>query len=477
MRVTRYSVPMPHEQPNILVIMSDEHDPRVSGCYGDRVVRTPRLDELASEGVTFDACCTTSPLCVPARLSFTAGQYISRVGAWNNSCRLPSPDGVTLPRVLAGAGYDPVLIGKQHYTKGWDYGFRVVGPQNRIDRIGRSDGRGHRRAADDTHVGIGGWASRSSDFRTGDTSEVLDHDRVVTEHACAFLGARRREDGPFFLFVGHIAPHFPLVVPEEYAAAYAGRVPEADVDDARLATLPLNYQHLRRGFGLVGADGQLQQRGRELYWGLTHWYDGQVGMILDALRASRVADNTVVIYTSDHGENKGDHGMWWKNCMYEHSVRVPLIVRDPRRWPGGQRRSGACSLVDVVRTITELGGAATPDDWDGDSLLPVLDRADAPWKDTAVSEYYGHNIASGFAMLRQGSWKYVYHTPMDADHGSERELYDLAADPGEWHNLAGEPDHAQRVAVMHRALVSELGEEPDATEQRCRHDYARGYDA
>ncbi|MEX0774232.1 MAG: sulfatase-like hydrolase/transferase [Phycisphaeraceae bacterium] len=464
------------DRPNILLIMSDEHDPAVTGCYGDRLVHTPHLDGLAAEGVTFDACCTNSPLCVPARLSFTAGQYISRVSAWNNGCRLPAPEYPSLPRVLAAAGYDPVLIGKQHYTAGWDYGFRVVGPQNHIDRVPKSDGRGGRRAPDDQNVHEKSWAARSAQFQVGDHSEVLDHDRVVTGHSADFLRRRRRQEGPFFLFAGYIAPHFPLTVPEAFAAPYRGQAPRADVTQAKLATLPLNYQHLRRGFGNVHADRQVEQIGRDLYWGLTHWFDDQVGQVLDALKQSDVADNTIVIYTADHGENKGDHGLWWKNCMYEHAARVPLIVHWPKRWSGGQRRGGACSLVDVVQTVADLAGGRTPEDWDGDSLTPLLDRADHAWKDLAVSEYYGHNIASGFAMLRQGAWKYVYHTTMGPGFGPQRELYDLTADAGEWTNLAAAPQQAGRVAQMHQSLVNELGADPEETELRCRHELARGYE-
>jgi choline-sulfatase len=130
----------------------------------------------------------------------------------------------------------------------------------------------------------------------------------------------------------------------------------------------------------------------------------------------------------------------------------------------------------VARTVVALGGGKTPKDWNGDSMVNWLDHPDARWKDRAVSEYYGHNIASGYAMIRLGPFKYVYHTAPDADHAAERELYDLAADPGELHNLAMKPDHAERVASMHAALVKELGEEPDTTEQRCRADYAKGYD-
>jgi choline-sulfatase len=183
----------------------------------------------------------------------------------------------------------------------------------------------------------------------------------------------------------------------------------------------------------------------------------------------------VVIYTTDHGENMGEHGLWWKNCMYQNASRIPLIVSWPARWKGGQRRTAACSLVDVVQTIAELGGAHVPEDWNGDSMLRWLDVPKMQWKDRAVSEYYAHNIASGYAMIRMGKYKYVYHTAADPAHPAEQELYDLQADPDEFNNLAGRAEYRERLAAMHKALVAEIGEDPDQTEQRCRADYARGY--
>ena len=147
----------------------------------------------------------------------------------------------------------------------------------------------------------------------------------------------------------------------------------------------------------------------------------------------------------------------------------------PQRWKGGQRRAGVCSSVDMVRTIAGIGGARVPDDWNGHSLLPVLDRPAARGPDMAVSQYYAHNIASGYAMLRTGDWKYVYHAIPDKDHPAERELYNLLDDPKEFRNLAKDPAHQPRVERMHAALVRELGEHPDESEQRCRADYAKGY--
>jgi choline-sulfatase len=131
--------------------------------------------------------------------------------------------------------------------------------------------------------------------------------------------------------------------------------------------------------------------------------------------------------------------------------------------------------VDVVQTVAGLGGADAPEDWDGDSMLPLLDDPKHGWKDFAVSQYYGHNIASGYAMIRSGQWKYVYHTPPRDDMQPERELYDIAADTGEFRNLAADPSQRDRIADLESRLVLELGEHPDETEQRSRAELAIGY--
>jgi choline-sulfatase len=462
------------DRPNILLILSDEHTAAITGCYGDRLVRTPSLDRLAADGIAFDAAYTPSPLCVPARLAFTAGKYVSRVGAWSNQSRLPSDDMPTLPHRLNAAGYESLLCGKMHYDATRRYGFRDWGDVPYVNQA-RKTGRIRRRDADDESVDTGSRDRRFADFHTGE-SFVLEQDRAVTAGTVDFLRGRRRDDRPFFFLAGYLAPHFPLIVPEPYHRMYAGKVPMPHVPAAHLADQPRNYRHLRRGFGVVEVDPEKVRLGRELYYGMVTWLDEQIAAVLDALADSDVADNTVVIYTTDHGEDLGEHGLWWKNCMYECAARVPLIVSWPARWAGGQRRTEACSLLDLGRTLGELGKADLPADWNGQSLLGSLDEAGAGSRDLAVSEYYGHNICSGFAMIRRGRYKYVYHARPDQQHGPERELYDLRADPGELTNLAGRPDQADRLAALHADLVAEVGEEPDETERRCREDIARGYD-
>ena len=459
-------------KPNILLIISDEHNAAVMGCAGDKVIRTPNIDALAKRGIVFDAAYTNSPLCAPSRLSFTAGKYASRVSAWSNNCWLPSDDIPSIARIMTAAGYDSGLCGKMHYDATRRYGFRDVG--GNMNRS-RKTGRGQRRDPDNL-AKRPGFSARFNQFRPADTGGVMPHDLAITRGTVEYLRSWKPADKPFFLIAGYLAPHFPLIVPQKYWDAYKDKVPMPEIPAGHLEGQVRNYKHLRVGFHLEHVPPEIVKKGRELYYGLTQWLDEQIGQVLTALAESHAAADTVVIYTSDHGENIGEHGLWWKNCVYDSAARVPLIASSPSRWKVGQRRGGVCSLVDVVKTIAELGGAKAPAGWNGDSMGDWLADAGAKWKDQAVSEYYAHNIASGYAMIRQGKYKYVYHTPADADHPAQRELYDLSADPGEFTNLAAAPGQAERIKAMHAALLAEVGEDPDKTELRCRAEYAKGYE-
>jgi choline-sulfatase len=182
---------------------------------------------------------------------------------------------------------------------------------------------------------------------------------------------------------------------------------------------------------------------------VTH-LDERIGRLLDALAQHGLADNTVVIYTSDHGEFIGEHGLWWKNDFYEHSARVPLIMAWPGRFPERRRFGGAVSLLDLTQTLVELAGAPDPGDLDGDSLLPVLhDPTNAVWKDEAFCEYYGHSTNRPQRMIRTGRWKLCYY------HGETPELYDLAADPNEFDNLAGRPEYRSIEEALTRRVLAD----------------------
>lgn len=461
----------PTRRPNIIVIMTDEHDPGVTGCYGDKIVRTPNLDRLAKEGIRLDSCYTASPLCAPARNAFISGKFISRTSSWNNSCWIENDQIQSLPRLLNEAGYQSYLCGKMHFDSTKRYGFTEIGSGNKDFKIGT----GKRRGYDDQTVDLKSWEGRIAEFYTAETSGGMKHDRQVTELATRFLKEQSTQKQPFYLQVGYITPHFPLIVPEELYRRYQDKVPMPVLPTGFTEQQPVNYQHIRRGFGYVQQDPAIVKKGRELYWALTEWMDSEVGRLLKSIEESSLAENTVIVYTSDHGENKGDHGMWWKNTMYEQSARAPLIIRYPQRWSGGQARQGVCSHLDIAATLAEIAGVKTPKDWDGDSMLAYLDDEKTPWKNWAVSEYYAHNIASGFTMYREGSFKYVYHNRFDEQHPGEAELYNLSEDPGEFKNLAKLPAWQQKVWEMHAKLVKVLGGEPDQIELRCRQELAKGY--
>ena len=461
------------KKPNILWIMSDEHNPKVASYYGNTRVQTPNVDGLSKSGITFDNHYCNSPLCTPSRLSLTSGKYVSRVGAWNLNCWLPSPDIASLPRVLNGSGYESFLCGKQHYDYSRRYGFTEVGGNfNEWYKTGLG------RRLPPTHLTQARLSPRFDDFHPGDHGSTVEHDRRVTAGAVEFLTNKQADGKPFFLFVGYLAPHFPLIVPEENWDRYRGRIDMPVFQQGDLDDLPLNYKVQRAGFEEIGVPEDTVRRGRELYYGLTDWADNEIGKVLTALRQHPgIAEDTVIIYSSDHGENMGEHGMWWKNNMFDSATRVPLVISWPKRWGGGaQRRTQASSHVDLVQTVIDIADGRAPADWNGTSMLPWLDDPRTKWKDFAVSEYYAHNTASGYVMLRSGEWKYVYHTVIDSDHPAERELYHLTADPGELNNLASVPEHQARIAAMHAVLVKELGANPDETEQRSRSELARGYD-
>jgi choline-sulfatase len=468
----RLSGGKPKNKPNILLIMSDEHNVSVTGCFGNKIVNTQNMDYLAKNGITFDNCYCNSPLCVPSRLSFTSGKYASRIGAWSNHSWLPSPDYPSLQRQLNRAGYESYLCGKMHYDRTRKYGFTKEIFESVYNQE-MKDGKGGRRDPDilDSPPGI---SERFGGFHAGDSSEVLDHDSRVTKEAVKFLKNCNPEENPFFLVCGYYAPHEPLVVSQKYWDFYRDKVPLPVIPPGHLESLPRNYQHLRVAFNVDDTPEDIVKKGRELYYGLTQWLDEEIGRILSTLKESRFAGDTIIIYTTDHGENMGEHGMWWKNCMFESATHVPLIVSWPSRWKGPQRRTEVCSLLDVVQTIADLAGAETPDDWNGDSMLEWMDDNNTKWKDFAVSEYFGHNICSGYVMCRLGDYKYVYHTKPDEYHSSEYELYDLNNDPGEYNNLAANPRYKDVMDTMHSRIVAEIGENPDMTELRCRADYAKG---
>ncbi len=447
---------MPSNQPpNILLIISDEHAPMYSGPYGHPLVKTPHMDRLAEDGVTFTNAYCNSPLCMPSRMSFMTGRYIHHIGAWDNAAPL-RPDAITWAHILRDAGYDVVLSGKQHFG-GLDqlHGFRT-------------------QLARDLHAerkhGLTDWENGTPQAslpwqgpaKAGPgTTEEIKVDDLAEEEALKYLHDPARKEQPWVLNVSFISPHFPLVVPQRFWDLYPlNEIDLPDIPDGHLENQHPVYQRMRRMFGCVDFPEELVRRARAGYYGLITYLDEKIGNLLQTLEETNQLENTVVIYTSDHGEMNGEHGMWRKSNFYEASVRVPLQIMLPDSISERRQIDEVVSLVDLTATLVDIAGGDSIAQLDGDSLIPLLqDHAD-DWKDYAFSEYLAHGVERPMAMLRKGNYKYNYSL------GDPPELYNISEDPEEFQNLANLPQYQKICDEMKTQLLDEW--DPMQIEEQVR---------
>ncbi len=450
----------PVQPMNLLLLMSDEHNRQMLGSAGHPLVRTPHLDALAARGVRLTDAYCNSPLCVPSRASLATGRYVSEIGTWDNA----RPYEGTPPSwgaYLADAGRAVTTIGKLDFRgEGYPDGFA---DQRRAGQRGeKGDLLGLFR---DPVVKRPGSRQRVLEAGIGE-SGVTRKDRTVTAEAVEWLtqeGPHTSE--PWTLHVSWLAPHFPLIVPQEYFDLY----PLASIDlpehsDEYLADLHPVVRQLRWHFDVDEPISEQQQRiCRAAYYGLCTFLDEQVGRVLEALERSGQAENTRIIYVSDHGEMLGEHGLWWKCAMYEGAVGVPLIAAGPDL-PRGRTLGTPASLVDLFPTILHGAGVPIPDGLPGRSLWPILGGPED--RDREVfCEYHGHGTPGAAYLLRAGSLKYVHYV------GYRPQLFDLASDPGERHDLAPDPRYAGTLATFEERLRAIV--DPEATDRRAKADQSR----
>lgn len=433
---------MTEERPNILFLFSDQHAQHVAGCYGDPIIQTPALDRLAAEGVTFDNAYTTAPLCTPARMAMLTAQHSYKIGCWTNSDILAS-DIPTHAHSLGAAGYRPTLIGRLH----------SIGP----DQL---HGYVDRRVGDHSTNWVGGHAHgmgvldraqepfRVSLERSGpgqSAYEVKDRDvlQAALGHLDEIRDARKSGDKkPFAMTVGLMLPHQPYVCSPEDYARYDGKV-----GLPRLAAPGDNAEHpylreWRRFTDSLDLPDDWQIRARTAYYGLTTAMDRMIEQILDRLEANGLAENTLVVYASDHGDQLGERGLWWKQTFHEHSIKVPLILRWAGRLPAGERRAQVVNLLDLAATMLDAAEAPALPDAQGLSLMEVAKNEKTPWQNRTFAEYCTDGMARWTGavvqqrMIREGRYKLVYY------HGERPQLFDLEADPDETKDLALSDDHA-----------------------------------
>ncbi len=430
---------------NFLVIMSDEHQARALGCAEHPLARTPNLDRLASRGVRFTNAYTPSPICVPARASFATGRHVHQLRCWDNA--MPYTGSVPgWGHALQEKGILTESIGKLHYRDerdptGFDRQHMPMHVKDGIGQVWGSVRRESERVARDgdrmlgPHVGPG-----ESGYTRYDDAVVRRTESWLAERAVS------GDDGPWCLFVGLVAPHFPLVVPQPFFDMYpAERLPEAKLHPS---TGYQRHPWAEMQNALMNNDERFRDPAERLaamsaYYGLCSWMDHNVGRILDALEASGMKDSTTIAYTSDHGDNVGARGLWGKSNFYEESVAVPLIMAGP------DVPSGTCdtpvSLLDLSRTVADHFGCEIDAAAGTESLASIAARPEET--DRAVfSEYHAVGSVSGGFMLRRGRWKLNYYV------GFAPELFDLVADPEEMTDLASDPGHSDILAELETEL-------------------------
>lgn len=455
------ATPQSPSPPNILVLMSDQHNPRVTGCYGDRIVRTPNLDALARRGVLFENAYCQAPVCVPSRMSFLSSRQPSENRVWGNGDTLPS-DVTTFAHALGASGYETALIGRMHFN-GVDqwHGFekRLVGALSpQFPYIGYP-------LTKELFPGATN-SSRASVAIAGPGKTAYQvYDEDVTKGTIEFLRSRQSGDRPFCAVSGFVLPHSPFVCGKEDWDYYYDRVSVPRVPAGYFEKMHPAMKAWRQKRGVDNLTDEEIRRARAGYYGLVAEFDRHVGRILAALREAGLERNTIVVYTTDHGEKAGENGLWWKTTFYEGAVTVPLIVSYPARIEGGRRVRQIASLVDIGPTLCDLAGGERMPLATGRSLVPLLEGRPANWPDETFSELPGSLGVPTGRMIRSGRWKLIHY------HGMRPLLFDLESDPQELRDLGESPAHAAtRDRLQARVLAGWSATEIDAAmAERAKH--------
>lgn len=446
---------------NVLLLMSDQHRRDCLGLEGNPLARTPHLDALAHSGVRFGSAYCSNPVCVPSRASLLTGLYTHHHQTWNNSISWPY-EHKTAAHYFSQAGYMTALIGKMHFvdaqTHGFDYRldfndwFQFLGPRTKLyaDELSRANsGSGLPQIDDvwrdegDPWRGVRTLDTRKGAVAVGRASEIPEAEHFesfVARETVRFLRTHGKRH-PFFAICSCLKPHDPFMPAARFAAMFRAedmKLPPTwgKVD---LARAPKEIgQSIQRTAATPELSDPAQARQRiAMYYGNVAHLDDALGQVLAALRELDLEQDTVVVYTSDHGEMLGDHGLWHKFQFYEGSCGVPLIVRAPGLTTSGSQCPMPVSLVDLLPTLAELCGVTLPQ-LDGESLLPQLRNPQKARSRPVFSEFNLQTPQAKY-MIRRGDFKYTFRV------NDMQELYDVKQDPSEMDNLALKPEHRSAV--------------------------------
>jgi len=427
---------------NILFIMADQMAAPLLPIHGPSPIRMPHLSRLAAEGVVFDSAYCNSPLCAPSRFTLVSGQLPSRIGAYDNAADFPA-DIPTYAHYLRRLGYRTALSGKMHFC-GPD---QLHGYEERL--------------TSDIYPADYGWAvnwdapderpswyhNMSSVLQAGPCvrTNQLDFDEEVVFKAQQYLYDHVRESGerPFCLTVSMTHPHDPYTIPKAFWDLYRDdEIPLPQVPFAQHQLDP-HSQRLLKVYDLWDKPLPVDRirAARRAYFGACSYIDGNIGKLLQTLEETDLADDTLIVFSGDHGDMLGERGLWYKMHWFEMAARVPLLIHAPGQF-AARRVSASVSTCDLLPTLVELAGGHVEADLplDGRSLLGHLNGEGG--HDEVIGEYMAEGTISPLMMIRRGAYKFIY---------SEDDpclLYDVEADPHELDDLAAHPRHAGLVATL-----------------------------
>lgn len=416
---------------HLVFLLSDQHNPNIMSCAGDPFIRTPNFDRLAERGIMFDNCYCASPLCVPSRAALMSGLLPTHNGVYNNFQCLRS-DAVTFAHCISAAGYETVLSGRMHF----------IGPDQRHGYEKRLVGDitptllGVPMDAFDDELKGADFPGRTPIEKAGfGYSNVLAFDTAVADGAIEFLHTRK-DDRPLFLTVGFFGPHCPYVCPKELYDYYYAKLPEPEeVSDEYRRSVHPSVQRFYKIRQIEGVTKEQTRRVRAAYYGMVEYLDRLVGEVVGEIDRVLGLDNTIIVYASDHGDNLGYNGVFWKSNFFDGSARVPLVFSAPGSFRGGRRERGIASLMDLGPTLVEYADGPSLPRSDGRSLLRVLEeKEDMDERRAVISQLVDVKGDEPSIMVRRENWKLIIHA------GYEHcQLFNLDQDPLERKDLGREP--------------------------------------
>lgn len=460
-------------RPNVLLFLTDGHRAGALGCYGNTFADTPHLDAFAAEGVRFDQAYCVHSVCMPTRASIFTGRYPHVHGVWANGVPLRRTE-VTLPQVLREAGYATAACGKVHFEPQQAYGGtapRIEGEYYGFDEAHLTENTPGREYLDwvaEHHPELTEKARRQAEM-----PEEAHELQWTTDRAIDFIGWQARAGRPFFCATSFHELSPPCTAPETFAGHFRPEdmpVPELREDD--LDRKPPFYRECYEGYVRNGRqpDEATLRRYIASYYDQQRFLDHQFGRLVEALKGLGVWDNTIVIFTADHGLSLDDHWQWRHGpFLFDEVTHIPLVWRVPGQ-AQGQVRGQFAEQVDLMPTVLELCGVEAPAGVQGESLVPVLRDGKAAGKECVLLQerQAPDLLARGLepepiwqVAVRTREWKLIHY--VNYPHG---ELYDLQSDPGEFVNLWGEAGHLPQRRELEALLMDRLAATQDPLPER-----------